>query len=194
MSEKRSSYQYRQSLSFIDKKPKFLQNFLQSKPERSEKEIEQLKKERKKNEDDEDDEQPQIVVLNEGKDFSKEEMEQYLLNNPDKTYDKNYKETEKNKIHNGYKNTDIDYNEYTFGNEIKRDKTSSQKVIFRKPISKKIENELVSSSKGNKRKNLKEINEKDNINDKDNKKQPKSKKHKKAKTQKSLLSFSMDDE
>jgi len=42
-----------------------------------------LKKER--NKDDSDDEQPQIVVLNEGKDLSREEMEQYLLNNPDKS-------------------------------------------------------------------------------------------------------------
>eukprot|EP00833_Pecoramyces_ruminatium_P014696 jgi/Orpsp1_1/1188728/evm.model.d7180000066802.1 len=83
MSEKRSSYQYRQSLSFIDKKPKFLQNFLQpTRSDRSEEEIEKLKKEKQK--DDYDDEQPQIVVLNEGKDLSKEEMEQYLLINPDK--------------------------------------------------------------------------------------------------------------
>jgi len=41
-----------------------------------------LKKERNK---DDYDESPQIVVLNEGKDLSKEEMEQYLLNNPDKS-------------------------------------------------------------------------------------------------------------
>ncbi|OUM68079.1 hypothetical protein PIROE2DRAFT_4364 [Piromyces sp. E2] len=84
MSEKRSSYQYRQSLSFIDQKPKFLQNFLKPpRADRSDEEIEKLKKER--NKDDSDDEQPQIVVLNEGKDLSKEEMEQYLLNNPDKS-------------------------------------------------------------------------------------------------------------
>jgi len=99
-------------------------------------------------------------------------------------------------VKNSYiKNNDIDYNEYTFGNEIKRYSSPPQKVIFRKPTSHKEDNDLISSSKGVKRKNIEEKNEKE-VHDKnlDNDKKQKSKKHKKAKKQKVLLSFSMDDE
>ncbi|ORX56001.1 hypothetical protein BCR36DRAFT_320739 [Piromyces finnis] len=224
MNEKKSSYQYRQSLSFIDQKPKFLQNFLKpSHIDRSEEEIEKLKKE--KNKDDIDDEQPQIVVLNEEKDFSKEEMEQYLINNPNKKiseeiqienskekefeesrfnkifqkkkiiYDKNYKETGRDSIKKEInKNNDIDYNEYTFGNELKRDSLQPKKVIFRKPVSHKEDNDLISSSKGIKRKLNEEKHEIDVKNNPDSNKKLKSKRHNKARKQKTLLSFSMDDE
>ena len=61
-----------------------MQNFLQpTRADRNDDEIEELKKEKQKN--DYDDEQPQIVVLNKEKDLSKEEIEQYLINNPDKS-------------------------------------------------------------------------------------------------------------
>lgn len=76
--------------------------------------------------------------------------------------------------------------------------TPKEKVIYRKPSSRKDDNDLISSSKKSiKRKIISDKNEiEDNITDKNsdgNNKKNKSKKHKKAKAQQSLLSFSMDD-
>ncbi len=121
-----------------------------------------------------------------------------IFKNKKTTYDKDYKESEKDKIKDTYnkRNEDIDYNEYTFGNEIKRDTSAPQKVIFRKPTSsQKEDNDLItSSSKGVKRKNISNKTDKETEDKDSGTKKPKTKKHKKAKNQKSLLSFSMDDE
>jgi len=122
-----------------------------------------------------------------------------IFQNKKTTYSKDYKEEQKDKIKNNYKKSnDVDYNEYTFGNEIKQDVTPKEKVIYRKPSSRKDDNDLISSSKKSiKRKIISDKNEiEDNITDKNsdgNNKKNKSKKHKKAKAQQSLLSFSMDD-